>query len=246
MCCFSRPVQRVADTSIFARASKDGKQFLVYSMLLAAREDLAMILPIPTPRGAAEDAVRFISLEGYPEFFKDMEKPFLPPPPRGFGLDKGKDKAGKPKLKVVEVGAFEASFVPAVKDFERLDDRFRLPKETWDRLPDYKDYGFAVFKLKSGEKKVHPMAFEFPRANAKRLFFPTVHIHDGKVHKTALFDHALYCQVKTEDIKFWKESPRLAGNFMKIARTASIVDKDAHVYRLRLAGRKTNKDTWLA
>ena len=37
------------------------------------------------------------------------------------------------------------------------------------------------------------MAFDFPRA-AKKLFFPTVHIHDGKVHDKADFDHALYCQ----------------------------------------------------
>jgi hypothetical protein len=247
MCCFSRPVQKVADTSIFARAGKDDKQFLVYSMLLAAKEDLAMILPIPTPRDSKEDAVRFISLKAYPEFFKDMEKPFVPPPPRSLGGDKAwAGHKEKPKLKVVEVGAYEASFVPAVKDFARLDERFRLPKETFDKLPLYKDYGFAVFKLKSGEKKVHPMAFEFPRANAKRLFFPTVHIHDGKVHKTATFDHALYCQITTEDVKFWKESPRLASSFMKISKTAGIVAKDAHVYRLALKGRKTNQDTWLA
>ena len=29
MCCFSRAVQKVADTSIYARPSKDNKQFLV-------------------------------------------------------------------------------------------------------------------------------------------------------------------------------------------------------------------------
>jgi hypothetical protein len=175
-----------------------------------------------------------------------MEKPFLPRSGRSLGKSKANKGKAEPKLKVVEVGAFVASFVPTVKDFERLDEQFRLPKETWDKLPDYKDYGFAVFKLKPGEKKVHPMAFEFPRADPRRLFFPTVHIHDGKVHKTASFDHVLYCQVKGEDIKFWKESPSLAGTFMKIARTAGIVDKDAHVYRLMLKGRKTNQDTWLA
>jgi hypothetical protein len=245
MCCFSRRVQKVANTSIFARASKDGKQFLVYSMLLAANEDLAMILPIPTPKASKEDAVRFISLKEYPTFFLDMERPFVPPPPRG---GKGKDKGGheKPKLKVVEVGSYEASFVPTIKDFDRLDERFRLPKETWTNLPLYKDYGFAVFKLKKGEHKVHPMAFEFPRRNRKQLFFPTVHIHDGKVHKTATFDHVLYCQISGEDVLSWKESPRLAGSFMKIAKTGGIVDKDGHVYRLAIQGRKPNRDTWLA
>src|SRR5207248_7445223 len=95
-------------------------------------------------------------------------------------------------LNVVDVGSFEASFVPTIPDFERLDERFRLPTGTWDQLPQYKQYGFTVFKLKPGAKVIHPMAFEFPRAAPARLFFPTVHIHDGKVHDTATFDHALY------------------------------------------------------
>ena len=41
MCCFSGTVDVVADTNIFARASKDGRQFLVYSMTFAAEADLA-------------------------------------------------------------------------------------------------------------------------------------------------------------------------------------------------------------
>ena len=49
MCCFSRPVSTVADTNIFARAGKDGRQYLADSMNFSAAEDLAMILPIPTP-----------------------------------------------------------------------------------------------------------------------------------------------------------------------------------------------------
>jgi hypothetical protein len=246
MCCFSRRVEKVADTHIFARASKDSKQFLVYSMFLSAREDLAMILPIPTPKNPAEDAVRFISLKGYPDFFKDMLKGW---PSRGLSeKDSEKDSKDrdKPKLKVVEVGAYEASFVPTVKDFSRLDERFRLPAKTWDALPGLKDHGFAVFKLKKGETKVHPMAFEFPRADRKKLFFPTVHIHDGKVHKTAQFDHVLYCQASGQDILQWKESIRPAGSFLDVKKAAGIVDKDAHVYRLILRGRKTNQDTYLA
>jgi hypothetical protein len=36
------------------------------------------------------------------------------------------------KLEVIQVGDFEASFVPTVKDFSRLDERFRLPSAVWD------------------------------------------------------------------------------------------------------------------
>src|SRR5690606_13087928 len=106
---------------------------------------------------------------------------------------RGKTKSDN-KLEVVEVGSFVASFVPTVKDFSRLDEQFRLPAQTWDKLPEYRDFGFAVFKLKKGSRKVHPMAFEFARANPIRLFFPTVHIHDGTVKPTARFHHVLFCQ----------------------------------------------------
>lgn len=247
MCCFSRPVQKVSGTSIFARAGKDGRQFLIYSMTLAAKEDLAMILPIPTPIKAAEDAVKFLNLEKYPTFFTDITRGFEQPNTREAGLGSSIKSPAKPALKVVEVGSFEASFVPTVADFARLDERFRLPAATWDELPTYKEFGFAVFKLKAGEKKIHPMAFDFPRRDRTRLFFPTVHIHDGKVHKTATFDHALYCQRSgDENVMRWTESLFPANFFLKTEKTLGIVEKNLHVHRLFLKGRLTNRDTLLA
>jgi hypothetical protein len=245
MCCFSRPVDYVAGTSIFARPSKAG-QYLVYSMTLKAGSDLAMILPIPTPKASKEDAVTFINLEKYPDFFDDLRAGF--PEPRPLSRAKGDvppPRAAKPTLKVVEVGSFVASFVPTVKDFSRLDEQFALPAGTWDKLPQYKDYGFAVFKLKKGEHKVHPMAFEFPRADERRLFFPTVHIHDGKVHDRAGFDHALYCQGADTRTR-WTESPQPASFFVKkLDETKGIVDGKAHVYRKQMAGNFKNEDVWL-
>ncbi len=80
MCCFSRPVELVADTQIFARDSRDGRQFLVYSMKMSAKEDLAMILPLPVPKGVKEDAVRFINLEKYAKFLTDLKAGFPLPP----------------------------------------------------------------------------------------------------------------------------------------------------------------------
>jgi hypothetical protein len=240
MCCFSRPVEQVANTRIFARDSRDGKQYLVYSMALKAKEDLAMILPLPTPKDSKEDALRYISLEKYPKFFEDMQTGFELPPPRG--LRDAPDVKSEPKLKVVEVGSFEASFVPAVKDFARLDERFRLPTEVWDRLPAYQDWGFAVFKLKSGAKQIHPMAFEFPRANPKQLFFPTVHIHDGQVHEKASFDHALYCQSGSAKMTGWKESLRPAGMFLNAVESQGLIDSGKHCYFRGMKGHFKNED----
>lgn len=247
MCCFSHEVEKVADTNIFARPAKQERQFLVYSMLLASKSDVAMILPLPVPKDSKEDAVKFINLEKYENFFADMKNGFPAPLTRGPANGGLKDEAKKdeaPKLAVVQVGGFEASFVPAVKDFARLDERFRLPADVWDKLPAYKDFGFAVFKLKEGEKKIHPMAFEFPRANPDELFFPTVHIHDGKVHEKADFDHALYCQKQrvTQRLPGWDESAWPAADFMKVAKAEGLVDGAAHVYRLKMHGSHKNAD----
>lgn len=243
MCCFSGKVDMVSDTQIFARAAKGAGQYLVYSMKFKAGADLAMILPIPTPKNSAEDAVRFINLEKYPAFFADLHKGF--PEPKSDKPRAPASGAALGGLIVVEVGSFVASFVPAVKDFSRLDARFRLPTEVWDKLPRYKDFGFAVFQLKKpekGEQKVHPMAFEFPREDKDILFFPTVHIHDGTVPEKAGFDHTLYCQLTGESPQSWEETPGLADTFMNMKETQDIVDPNAHVYRKLMVGRFENKD----
>src|SRR5436309_2054840 len=115
MCCFSRAVDLVANTNIFARPSKDGRQFLVYAMTLSAKEELAMILPLPTPKDAKEDAVKFINLEKYADFFKDLLAGFPVTPTNSRG-PKPADGSKREPLKVVEVGSLEASLVPRVQD----------------------------------------------------------------------------------------------------------------------------------
>jgi hypothetical protein len=214
MCCFSRAIRSVSDTQIFARAGEGERQFLVYSMTLEAKGDLAMVLPLPTAAGAGEAAVQFIDLHDYADFFKDLRAGF--PEPQEQRLSRHAPTILAPAtLKVVSVGSFEASFVPTLADFDRLDPRFRLPAGAWDKLPQYRAYGFAVFKLKPGVATFHPMAFSFPRADADRLFFPTVHIHDGKVHRTAKFDHALYCQCDPAP-KDWWPSVGPAQTFVRV------------------------------
>lgn len=244
MCCFSRPVDSVSSTNIFARSGADGRQFVVYSMTLRAPEDLAMVLPLPVKPGSGEKAVTFIDLKDYADFFTDLKKGFPVPPPPG-PVSRSFSALSASKLEVVSVGNFDASFVPTVGDFARLDERFRLPAGTWDKLPAYRNHGFAVFKLKSGNAKIHPMAFSFPRENPAQLFFPTVHIHDGEVHKDADFDHTLYCQRGPSDqftLLNWEESIRPVGLFMQTPKSKGVLDSGEHCYRLRLAGTLPNKD----
>ncbi len=247
MCCFSRPVISVSATNIFARAGTDGRQFLVYSMTLNAKDDLAMVLPLPVKIGTDEKGVSFIDLSGYPDFFTDLRS--------GFPIAKTKcdwhfgcstTRSAALKLEVVRVGNFEASFVPTVRDFSRLDERFRLPADTWNKLPSYQDYGFAVFKLKPGEAEIHPMAFSFPRRDTQALFFPTVHIHDGQVHPKAGFDHALYCQPQEHEqlqLRDWRESPANAKKFMKVDKAKGLIAPDQHCYQKQMHGQLPNRDT---
>lgn len=248
MCCFSRPVTSVSATKIFARDAGAGRQFVVYSMNYQAAEDLAMVLPLPVAEGAKEDAVRFIDLHGYEDFFSDLHAGFPQPRgARGIGPISRSPAPANAPLAVVQVGSFEASFVPRVQDFARLDPRFRLPDAMWKKLPAYQRFGFAVFKLKKSATSVHPMAFSFPRADASKLFFPTVHIHDGEIHERAHFDHELYCQVGAEHHRVgdWRESPQPAKSFMRVDASKGLIDGAAHCYLRELAGTRKNEDTYV-
>lgn len=243
MCCFSGPVESVTQTKIFARLHSDGRQSIIYRLSLATKREVAMILPIPVKASSSEDAVNFLNLEDYPHVFSDLEACF---PSRFSG--KVSTAVEEPRgyfsrsLKVVSVGAFDASYVPTQADFSRLDKRFRLPDDALAQLPAYRNFGFAVFKLKKGKTEVHPMAFNFPSARPKNLFFPTMHIHDGKIHPEEEFDHTLYGQGRGLNFSRWEESPMLAGAKVKTDLAMKTVRSDLHVFRRKINGLFTNGD----
>ena len=248
MCCFSGPVPEVQNTRIFARMGERGNQVLVYQMAVEVPENLAMILPVPVAKGSGEQALRFLDLSKYPTLFADLNALFPVPKARSYGNEPfGGVERGGGRLAVIAVGAFEASFVPSVADFHRLDARFRLPEQVWDELPGYAGYGFAVFKLKPGKGEAHPMAFAFPSADPKKLFFPTLHIHDGKVHDEERFDHTLYFQGNRADAGGgWEESPGLAQSRVKWQLTQGMVRPERHVLRRTMRGRFPNGDVVVA
>lgn len=250
MCCFTGPVSRVDNTRIFARwlpGSRPARQVIAYQMDFKAKRDLAMVLPLPVVPGSGEQAVQFLNLEKEPEFFRKLKDLF--PESKNYG-SVGKSSVAyveeEARLEVVKVGSFEASFVPALADFARLDKRFRMRAGVWEQLPQYKDWGFAVFKLRRDSTTVHPMAFSFPNALPKGgLFFPTVHIHDGKVHAEEEFDHTLYCQTPhgRHGPRDWRESEKLPSSLEKL-EDAGLLDRSEHVYRKSLLGLLPNRDIW--
>lgn len=247
MCCFTRPVSHVAATKIFARFLDRETQCIVYEMQADIREDLAMILPIPVVQPAGEKAVKFSDFSNYTNFFKDLDKAFPEPEAAPFaGVPRGGGNFSLPDLlEVQRVGSFDASFVPSIADFARLDPQFRLDDAVWKSLPQYKDFGFAVFKLRKGSNHVHPMAFRFPTAMPNRIFFPTVHIHDGKVHEEEEFDHALYAQAWTNAVikgASWQESERNAGQFVNGPKAKDFVWGGGHLYKCEMVGKFKNED----
>jgi len=205
MCCFTRPVERVEQTRIFARA-EGALQLVVYEMKLRVSEDVAMVLPVPTAHGSGQGAIDFVDLTSSPTFFAGLAYAFRPEELTAQAL---RHAPRGNTLAVQQVGSFEASFVPSARDFDRLDPRFALPSGFWDRVPDVRGFGFVVFKLRTPKRGVlstyHPMAFWFPRGDRDRLFFPTLHVHDGALHADARFDHVLYAQTSAS-IDGWETS----------------------------------------
>lgn len=250
MCCFSPitpvgwlarlfpPRVHVADTSIFARARPDGQQLLAYSMELSVAGEVAMLLPVPIRPELGEAALEFVSLADHPTFFEALHALFVVEQTAARKSGGVSLSLPRQQLVVHRVGAFEASFVPSPHDFGRLDPRFQLPSRIWSELGDYRDHGFAVFRLEPGRKqRVHPMAFRFARRDPSRLFFPTVHVHDGRVRPTARFDHWLYYQGREgrDERSFFPPSRDYAG----------MLEPGAAVFRRQLRGRLPNQDTWI-
>jgi hypothetical protein len=267
MCCFSvaspiglvarlfsalTPPVHVSATNIFARMLPDGVQALAYSMNLDTKQPVAMILPLPVVPGSGEDAVKFVSLEKHPRMFERLHGlfEFLQPAARKGGLSLS-ISLPRQKLVVHEVGSFIASYVPARADFTRLDERFRIPDVLFDAVPAYADYGFAVFQFAPGKKTVHPMAMTFPTRAPDRLFFPTVHVHDGTFKPKAKFDHALYYQTKRRT-QVGEYVPYGAFENDAVAWTLSnesfegLLEPGDAILRRTLRKRLPNADVWIA
>ncbi len=257
MCCFSpvastgswlsrlfrgrRAGVAVSKTRIFARLDGEGEEVLAYQMRLSVGSEVAMVLPLPVAPTHRQKAVRFIDVSGHTDFFDRLDAVWNQYPSRQAGPQSKSSRW----LEVERVGSYEASYVPDVASFERIDPRFRLPDGFFSALPGYHDYGFAVFRLAPGEQTVHPMALRFRTRDSGRLFFPTVHVHDGRVHRKAHFDHSLYFQSATSGTHAEApQVPELEARF-RASAPRELVAETGPLFRRRLVGRLENRDTWI-
>jgi hypothetical protein len=254
MCCFTQEVH-VSKTRIFARLA-GARQLVAYQMSFEAQGEVAMVLPVPTPAGSAEDAVQFVDLSGYPEIFGDLASAFfVTGASRAAPGSALEDGAANEQLQVHEVGSFDASFVPSPREFLRLDPRFRLSPDVLAALPKYADWGFVVFTLRAPKEgataNAHPMAFSFPTRTPGELFFPCVHVHDGAVHATADFDHQLYAQLEPGQAPMptsehlWSRSSGVLAEFADASRSNGVFEALALAFRVEIFGAHPNDDVWV-
>jgi hypothetical protein len=199
------------------------------------------VLPLPVAN-VADDAVEFLDFSKARDIFTTLAQMFPT------GAERMEQSLGiralgaveKKPLVVHDVGSFEASYVPALGDMDRLDKRFRISDKIWNALPQYVKSGFAVFKLKPGKHTIHPMAMKFTTSEPESLFFPTVHVHDGTLHATARFDHVLYLQAEMPPKT---EVERARSGAVAIDHTHGAVRHDQPVFRKQLHGQLPNADT---
>jgi len=245
MCIFSARVNQVTDTEIFVRVNAAGEQYTVYQNKFDTDTENAMIIPIPEAT-VGEMGVEFINLEKYADFFKDIRESFPKSLSKGLRRSETFGLCLHDAIEVHQVGSFEASYVPSQDDFERLDERFRLDSSAWEKLPEYQDYGFIVFKFKPGNQKPHPMAFKFKSAIPDYAYFPTVHVHDGKVHEREGFDHTLYLQHegnKSPPDNWNSNTEKGAKAHLKKYRSLEILaDFSNLIYKRRIVGTYANTD----
>lgn len=249
MCIFTGPVTQVSMTRIFARI--DGQmQHIVYEMNLDTAHDVAMVLPIPVEQPEQHDLTKFVDLSDYGSFFADIDQLF--PPLNALLSESWGSDIMDAKLEVHSVGAYDASYVPAIEAFSRLDERFRLEPEVWAAFPQYADYGFVVFQLRRGNAKFHPMAFTFQTRDSSNVYFPTTHVHDMKVHATADFDHVLYTQTVDRPSADWITAEKVGAQIPRLSnwwgrdRSKGVVHKESPLHRMQLEGRHENADIWIA
>jgi len=88
----------------------------------------------------------------------------------------------------------------------------------------------------------HPMAFWFPRADRDRVFFPTLHVHDGALHATAHFDHVLYAQTETP-LAGWDSSKFALRDGIGGAGRELVLSRPGQ--RRILSGVLPNRDEWI-
>jgi hypothetical protein len=251
---FPTNVHTVGATDMFACQASEGRQFLAFSFRYEADSDFTLIWPLPTPPSSVPNAARFIDLSSYNSFFHDLRRGF---PSQARINETPGDKpsiADRVLSKVrdwldIDTVSAEIAFMPNRATLTEMQDRFRVPDELEPALDRYVDYGFVCLRLQAGTNRLPPMAFEFPRRWPGELFFPTALAVSQLRRSEAWFDYALFCQTHHRPPNWQLSStadggygPIAAREFVKVERTAGLIDPQQPVWHQQLHGPYANID----
>lgn len=191
MCIFAGSVERVSKTQIVVAPVSDGRQFTAYSNSVISRSSKnAMILPVPAGK------VEFVNLDGAMDLMKACEALFPRPDISSTNGDfswgvRGAGFGSKSVLPTEKVGGYICSIVPALDDFDRIDQSvFVLPKNTAELLKKTYPEGYSFIVCQFGQRvSAHPIAYTHVMHSSGKLFIPTFHGHDGEKAGTPTFKH---------------------------------------------------------
>lgn len=196
MCIILTHVESVSNTQIYVSSSKSRKrQLTIYTNKVDTHVKNAMILPVPNPL-----SVELLNFKNYKKIFDDCRECFHHDD--GSRNDRHMYRAAlsasfdsRPPLPVYTVGSYQASIVPSINDFDRVDTQilrvnpqvFTLLKDTYDS-----SFGFIICQLREGSHQYHPFAYTHEIHNCNLLFVPTLHYHLGETSVKADWDHTIY------------------------------------------------------
>ncbi len=258
MCIILAQVEHVNATKIFTCFTNDQtRQFLVYSNQVETNEDdNCMILPVPNP-----ESVKFVNLSKYAKLFDDLEANFYKSRRSSLNMyaslsrSAAVESAERPRLVVHDVGAYSASIVPSVNDFDRIDTtHFTLPDDLEHILRTTYDsqFGYIVCKLTRGKHSYHPFAYSHAKHTSNLLFIPTLHYHPhgyGLAKAVdADWDHIIYSvgtDLDTTSHDEYAFSPKDTIKYTKLPEDIRWM-RDQRIKRWTKHGSGKNRDLWMA
>ena len=196
MCIILARVESVSNTQLYISSSKTKeRQLVIYTNKVTSPDSNAMILPVPNPL-----SVELLNFRHYKDIFEDCQKCF-----RHYddtrhlyatrSLACSASDSHRPVLPVYTIGSYQASIVPSLDDFDRLNTNIlrvnpevaSLLRKTYDS-----EFGFLVCQLKRGNHQYHPFAYTHSIHSNRLLFVPTLHYHLGEKGSSADWDHTIY------------------------------------------------------
>jgi len=230
---------------MFARFEGD-RQVLAMEMRVNLPRDMALIVPLPTIPNAGRDALRLLR-PGTSALFAQLQSGFSKSDSQNERRERQDDlsDSGVRTRRFVEAAPYDTLYLPSMDDFGLIDNEFQLSSQLVGAFSPYRDYGFAVLKLRAAANaRLRSIAFSFPTRDTSHLYFPTFQYRDGTVHNTVMFDVTLYAQ--NAEKSAWDGTAVEAGDFMSMDDGAEVISVERTVQRRVLYGEKANEDIWLA